>query len=109
MGNCLTINQLVRLFNQKGPLHESQRASRVLEGFCKAVGIKDWAAFKKSAKSIKYYSKKLNKVMIIHGDKAPASGWSASEIEFVFKRDLSQRQLEMVHAAKEAFEGCIVI
>jgi hypothetical protein len=108
----MKFNDVVLLFN---PVHRKQVVTtldRVLKSFCEQIGVRDWDSFKNSNKIKQFKSSKLNKTIPVHGNMVPVVpeyGWSADELEFVFKKNVKTEELRRLDAIKEAFGGVLVI
>ncbi len=82
--------------------------STVLLQFCASIGLSNWDLFKNSSRKKEFYSKALDKKVLLVGDTLhpkPEKSYSASEIEIIFRHRID---LKKVDRLKEVFDASVI-
>lgn len=80
--------------------------------FCATAGIRNWEVFKNGNNIRQFYSRNLRRDIIICSDlksNPPEHCWTASEIEYVFKKNCTTDKLDKIDKIKNKFKGKLVL
>jgi len=125
MESPMKINDVVKMFQNpekyfglkvgdKVPLEvKTNKVSfnQLLQEFCAFTNIRNWEQFKKSARIKSFNAPMLKREIVFFGDNRfprPEYGWSASELEYAFEKEMSTEELDKVDQLKKLFGGEIL-